>query len=244
MDEPSTLPQVPDNSTTWLKEILDAIPEMPSDDILRQWREALGSVYFNRCVVLKAAASAVSAAKSNQEPIEITQSKVRAFIADERGRAIWQASRKCISLGIELTIALVALMVLGVVAVASPYLARWALHHSVVLFAWSGALGGATMALYGYTHGFLHRDILPSFWWWNVTKPAFGAVTGLVTAGLAYVGLISVKASDHANMMILLCLFAFAAGFKETWFLGWLSQLKPRTQTAAAPGAPGSVTPH
>ena len=243
MDEPSTPTQPPDNSTAWLKEILDRIPEMPPDEMLRDWRKGLESVYFNRGHVLQAISSTVSAAKSNQEPIEITAAKTKALIADERGRAAWQSSRKCLWLGIELMVALVALMTLGVVAVANRHLGGWAVHHSVVLYAWSGAIGGATMALYGFTHGFLYRDVTPFFWWWSVTKPAFGAVTGLVTAGLVYVGLISVKASDPSNMMILLCLFAFAAGFKEQWFLGWLGQLKPRTQTSTPPGTSGPTTP-
>ncbi len=111
--------------------------------------------------------------------------------------------------------------VTGYVLAHHAWLVRVNSHPSLVI-AWAGALGGASMALYGYTHGFLYKDMLPSFWWWNVAKPAFGAVTGLVAAGLLQVGLVSVGTISGSHSLLLSLIVAFTAGLKEQRFFGWI----------------------
>lgn len=194
--------------------------------------------YYNADHVL----SKIQSALGNQSGVgdALTQAIVTATVEGERARAKWQASRECMGLGAELLAMTVLLLgVAGYVLAHHAWLVRVNSHPSLVI-AWAGALGGASMALYGYTHGFLYKDMLLSFWWWNVAKPAFGAVTGLVAAGLLQVGLVSVGTISGSHSLLLSLIVAFTAGLKEQWFFGWIGQLKPRATSGGTPPASGT----
>lgn len=88
------------------------------------------------------------------------------------------------------------------------------------------------MALYGFTHHYFSRSVTPLFFWWDISKPLFGCVTGGAAAELLRTGLLSAIAKPGPSGVWVLGLAAFVAGFKEQWFLGWLSNLKPHTGKA------------
>ena len=228
------LPSLPDGASQWLPEVLATMP-MTSGSTPEETRLAR---YYNAEHVL----SKIQAALANQSAAgdALTKAIVTATVEGERNRARWQASAKCGWLGVEL-LAMTALLLIGAGLVLTH--PAWLVHvvsYPLVVIAWAGALGGASMALYGYTHGFLYKDILPSFWWWNVGKPAFGAVTGLVAAGLLQVGLLSVGTGHDGHTLLLSSIIAFAAGLKEQWFFGWIGQLKPRATSGGTPPASGT----
>jgi hypothetical protein len=234
---PAPLPSPPDGSPQWLPEVLASMP-MTSGGTPEETRLAR---YYNADHVL----SKIQGALSNQAGTAdaLTRAIVTATVEGERTRAKWQASSECGWLGAEL-LAMMALLLIGAgIVLTHPKWLAFVVSNPLIVITWAGALGGASMALYGYTHGFLYKDILPSFWWWNVAKPVFGAVTGLVAAGLLLVGLLSVGTGHAGHSLLLLSVVAFAAGLKEQWFFAWIGQLKPGPPSGGTSSASVSPSP-
>ncbi len=151
-------------------------------------------------------------------------------IQQEKCRAAWQAKHSW-RIGLLIVVSSVLLIAAGVWGVGHPGMA---IRCPALIYAWAGAIGGSTMALYGYTHHLAYGDLEPSFTWWSATKPIFGAVTGSVAAGLIIVGVTSISAKPSS--LLLPTLVAFAAGYKERWFLRWLDGMRPAPDGGSSKG--------
>jgi hypothetical protein len=191
----------------------------------------------------------VEAAVKNQDPEDpdsatISLNKAKDAVVGELCRAEWQKGRSARWLGIG-TVGWVAALLGSAVAGAQwPNLWRVANIAGIPGTYWFfGALGGAAMGLYSYTHACIYKDLKPNFNWWALTKPLTGAVMGAVVYALLKVGAITISQSSASSSVgtLLYSVVAFAAGFKEQWFLQWLSELAPQSKKDSPGSNPGTT---
>jgi FtsZ-binding cell division protein ZapB len=91
--------------------------------------------------------------------------------------------------------------------------------------AWYGAVGGATVGLYGlYTH-IQARDFDPKYRLWYICKPVMGAIFGWFVFLIYYLGLVSAQGVDTIKTPELPYIIAFLAGFSERFTIKIVDKL-------------------
>lgn len=185
--------------------------------------EAKAHKFFNVCAV-----HVLQTCPSIEGPSAATlslETQLQIALDCETERATWQegASAKC--LGGALVLLSLLTIALAVWVTVNALSGGTILQVSLLFWVW-GAIGGTLMGVYGYVHHWIYRTIDPAFTWWSLTKGLSGAVMGAVAATLVATGITTAGTETRATSGVLIAV-AFAAGFKEQYFLAWLSQLGP-----------------
>ena len=92
--------------------------------------------------------------------------------------------------------------------------------------AWYGAIGGATVGLYGLYSHIQARDFDPKYRLWYIAKPVTGAIFGWFVFLIYYLGLVSVQGTGPSvKTPEVPYVIAFLAGFSERFTIKIVDKL-------------------
>lgn len=177
--------------------------------------------FFNLDAVIQGVSAAASSQDVGAGPsLELWASYQ---VATEEARSKWQASREALFLGL----ALLALVLTPLAMAALPLFSGASLLSIPFRYWLWGAVGGTVMGMHRFTHHWAARTLQRTATWQSLTKALTGAILGAAAVELLQAGLGSLASPHGAVPVALGSIVAFAAGFRERWFLQWLSRLRP-----------------